>query len=147
MKNAALLSLLVIIISLPITSFASSFVGELLEFSTKMSTEATTEGTELSIDGSKESSDSSSDKSKKTPADSDARVVHYVARNYKAIEKDISKGNGEALDALAELMKIPVQDREQFMAALQANFNLIYPTEKEDADAVVNNIRMICRKS
>lgn len=124
---------------------AKSLSDALLDMSIEMSSRMTSHGTEQSSQGTSDSSESTEAGSSSAP-DSETRVVRYVSRNQEAIARDISKGNGEALDALAELMNIPIKQRELFASTLQANFNMIYPTGKEDAATIVKNIRSVYRQ-
>ncbi|NOY70143.1 MAG: DUF3015 domain-containing protein [Deltaproteobacteria bacterium] len=67
----------------------------------------------------------------------------FVAGNMDNLAIDIAQGQGESLDALAEIANIPVQKRPAFFAALQNNFDTIYPTTEITNDTVVKSIANI----
>jgi len=54
------------------------------------------------------------------------------------LAKEIAVGHGESLDTLAELLK--VEDKATFSAALQANYNSIYTSQKVQMSDVLDNI-------
>lgn len=53
------------------------------------------------------------------------QVKDYVAANQVALTKEIAKGNGEALNGLADLMGI--QDQAAFKNKLKANYGEMFP--------------------
>ena len=67
----------------------------------------------------------------------------FVADNMDNLAIDIAQGQGESLDALAEIANIPAQKRPAFFAALQNNFDTIYPTAEITNETVVNSIAKI----
>ncbi|PAF45007.1 DUF3015 family protein [Helicobacter sp. 11S02596-1] len=68
----------------------------------------------------------------------DERVQEFVAANMDNLSKDISRGAGESLDTLVELLA--VADKEDFKARLQANYNAIYQDENAQMSDVLDNI-------
>lgn len=60
------------------------------------------------------------------------QIKVFVADNMDNLATDIAAGQGESLDALAEIAQIPAEKQATTFAALQANFDTIYP------DATVN---------
>lgn len=64
----------------------------------------------------------------------------FVRLNMDNLAKDISKGSGESLDTLAELLKIAPEQKARFVANLQANFSRIYSSEKVEFADVVDGI-------
>ncbi len=68
------------------------------------------------------------------------RVNEFVASNMDSLAKDIAAGRGETLDAFAELMKVPAQDRAAFAQKLQANFAKIFTSENVVLADVVDNV-------
>lgn len=70
------------------------------------------------------------------------RLMEFASRNMDNLAKDISKGEGESLNTLAELMEIPAQDHSQFFAALQSNFGSIFVTGEESAATILDRIAL-----
>ena len=66
------------------------------------------------------------------------RAAEFVASNMDILAKEISVGQGESLDTLAELLK--VEDKAIFSASLQANYNKIYISESVEMADVLDNI-------
>jgi hypothetical protein len=71
------------------------------------------------------------------------QVKEYVADNMDILAKDIAMGNGESLEALADLMNVEEGSRAQLYATLQSNFNNIFTSEAVTAEDVVNNIAIV----
>ena len=67
----------------------------------------------------------------------------FVADNMDVLAVDIAQGNGESLDALAEIAAIPEAKRPVFYSTLQNKFNQIYPTPEVTHDTVVSEITKI----
>ncbi len=67
----------------------------------------------------------------------------FVADNMDALAVDIAQGNGESLDALAEIAAIPEEKRPIFYSTLQQNFDRIYISADVTNDNVVNEISQI----
>lgn len=55
------------------------------------------------------------------------QVKIFVADNMDNLATDIAAGQGESLDALAEIAGIPADKKATAFTALQANFDSIYP--------------------
>ena len=66
------------------------------------------------------------------------RAEEFVASNMDILAKEISVGHGESLDTLAELLN--VEDKAQFSASLQSNYNSIYTSQKVEMNDVLDNI-------
>ncbi len=64
---------------------------------------------------------------KKTKLVMNERAAEFVAANMDTLAKEIAMGQGESVDALAELLG--VEDKEAFATALQANYNKIYASK------------------
>jgi len=78
---------------------------------------------------------------KKTKFVMNERAEEFVASNMDILAKEISVGHGESLDTLAELLE--VEDKATFSAALQANYNSIYTSQKVEMSEVLDNIATI----
>jgi hypothetical protein len=70
----------------------------------------------------------------------DDRLNQFVLANMDNLAKDIAMGKGETLDAFAELLRVPTENRAEFDAKLQANFAKIFPSEKVELAGVVDNV-------
>jgi len=77
---------------------------------------------------------------KPTKIASNDKLNKFVADNMDQLAMDISQGNGEALNSLADLLKIPQNKRAAFYAKLKANFSKIYASNKVEAADVIDNI-------
>lgn len=69
------------------------------------------------------------------------RAAEFVAANMDQLSREIAIGQGESVSTLAELLN--VQDKAEFAAALQANYNAIYTSEKADMSTVLDNVSTI----
>ncbi len=69
----------------------------------------------------------------------------YVADNMDALAVDIAQGEGESLDALAEIINLPETQRMDFNAQLQQNFEQIYSTSHVTHETVVSEISEIAQ--
>ena len=69
-----------------------------------------------------------------------ARLTEFVSANLDSLAKEIATGKGESLETLAELMAIPIHDRAQAYAALQADFSNIFPSKQVEAAEVIDRI-------
>ena len=78
---------------------------------------------------------------KKTKFVMNERAEEFVASNMDILAKEIAVGQGESLDTLAELLE--VEDKATFSAALQANYNSIYTSQKVEMSEVLDNIATI----
>jgi len=77
---------------------------------------------------------------KPTKMASNDKLNKFVADNMDQLAMDISAGNGEALNSLAEILKVPQNKRADFYAKLKANFSKIYASNKVEAADVIDNI-------
>jgi len=66
------------------------------------------------------------------------RAQEFVASNMDALAKDMSKGQGESLSTLAELLK--VENKSAFYAALQSNYNSIYANSQVEMSDVLGSV-------
>jgi len=71
----------------------------------------------------------------------------FVADNMDNLAVDIASGQGESLDALADLAEVPPDKRQGLYREFQASFDQIYPsaqiTHKEVVTQLVNIIERI----
>lgn len=64
----------------------------------------------------------------------------YMDSNFDKVAADISKGDGEALSALSELIGVDAKDKALFNALLKDNFTLVFPSDKTTANQAIENI-------
>ncbi|MDY6905718.1 MAG: DUF3015 family protein [Thermodesulfobacteriota bacterium] len=67
----------------------------------------------------------------------------FVADNMDALAVDIARGEGESLDALAEIAEVSQAQRPVLYTAMQDNFDKIYPNAQVTNEDVVNEITRI----
>ncbi|MDM8551891.1 DUF3015 family protein, partial [Desulfobacterales bacterium HSG2] len=70
----------------------------------------------------------------------------FVAENMDNLASDIASGKGESLDTLAELIELPAEKRPAFFAALQGDFDKIYPSAQVTHTEVIEKIASIIRE-
>lgn len=75
---------------------------------------------------------------KKTQFVLNERAQDFVASNMDQLAKEISVGQGESINTLAELLDI--SDKATFSASLQANYNKIYTSQNSKMADVLDNI-------
>ena len=74
---------------------------------------------------------------------SNKRMIEYVSDNMDHLAFDMAKGEGDTLDALADLMEVDVDARQDVFAKMQSGFDRIFPTDDVTANEVVRNITAI----
>jgi hypothetical protein len=75
---------------------------------------------------------------KKTQFVMNKQTEEFVASNMDQLAKEIARGEGEALDTLAELLE--VSDKAAFFVSLQENYNKIYTSQDVKMADVLDNI-------
>ena len=71
---------------------------------------------------------------------SNERTNEFVVANMDNLAKDIARGHGETLDAFADLMQVPVEQRPEFYQKLQASFSKIFTSENVVLANVVDSV-------
>jgi len=61
----------------------------------------------------------------------------YISANMTRLAEDVSRGQGEILAGLAEMMGIADADKSAFYSLTQRNFGRIFPSEAATADQVM----------
>ncbi len=74
---------------------------------------------------------------------SNSRVQQYVADNMDKLILDVAAGQGESLDALADLIELPASARPAMYSSLQSNFDAIFPSSDVTSDEVVTRLEKI----
>jgi len=63
----------------------------------------------------------------------------FVLSNMDNLARDIARGEGENLDAFAELLQVPVEKRAEFAARLQGNFEKVFSSDQVVLAEVIDN--------
>ena len=71
---------------------------------------------------------------------SNTRIQQYVADNMDQLATDIAVGQGESLNALADLMNVPSKDRSVLYTNLQSHFEQIFSSSHVTSTEVVGNL-------
>lgn len=71
---------------------------------------------------------------------SNNETKRFVAHNMDALALEIAQGKGETLDAFAELLQVPTENRAEFAALLQENFDQVFTSEKVVMADVLDNV-------
>ena len=74
---------------------------------------------------------------------SNKRVIEYVSDNMDHLAFDTAKGEGDSLDALADLMGVQVDARRDLFGKMQSSFDRIFPADDVTANEVVRHITTI----
>jgi hypothetical protein len=73
----------------------------------------------------------------------DDKLLAFTVDNMDSLARDISAGQGETLQTVAELMEIPAADQQAVFTKLQSNFDTIFVTGEESASIVLTRIAKI----
>lgn len=75
--------------------------------------------------------------------DSAAKMSMFTGDNMESLALDMSRGEGESLQTLAELMGVAEADRAAFYAATKSNFDRIYTSSDVTAGDVIVNLQAV----
>jgi len=91
---------------------------------TSAPTESTTNTTDKTTNSTMDATSSS------TPGESDsaAQAAKFTQNNFVQVKTDMANGGGEHLTALASLLQVPADKREQFFALSQEKYTVLYAT-------------------
>jgi len=78
---------------------------------------------------------------KKTKLVMNETTQRFVASNMDQLSKEIAMGHGEAVETLAELLK--VENKASFISSLQKNYNSIYTSSNVKMANVLDNVSAI----
>ena len=67
----------------------------------------------------------------------------FITANREALEKDISRGSGESVATLSEIMGCG--DAQAFGTKLQSNYSRIFPDQNVSTDSVVSTIQSMVK--
>ena len=74
---------------------------------------------------------------------SNEKLNRFVADNMDNLAKDAAMGQGEYVDALAEIMDVPGSERVEFSQMLQENFSNIFTDGSVSHVEVIENISLL----
>jgi len=75
------------------------------------------------------------------------KTAMFIGNNMNKLARDMSVGNGEALDSLASLMNVSEQDRAEINSTLQAQFSSVFSSEEIQSEEVAANLRQVLSSS
>ena len=70
----------------------------------------------------------------------DAQLNMYAGSNLDALARDMAAGQGESLDALAQLMKIDASDRAAFFQLTKTHFGELFPSSQATAGDMLSSL-------
>ena len=73
------------------------------------------------------------------------QINEFMLANMDNLAKDIAQGRGPTLDAFAELMGVPADQRAEFAGRLQASFSKIYTSSDVAMANVMDNIATVSK--
>jgi hypothetical protein len=71
------------------------------------------------------------------------KLSMFTGSNMDNLARDMSQGQGEALDTLAELMGVEANDKATFAAATHKNFDKIFASDDVTAEQVLANLKQV----
>ena len=69
-----------------------------------------------------------------------AEVHDYASNNFDRLAADIARGRGEHLDAFTQVLQVGAEDRGEFTALTQKNFDLLFPRDDATVDEFLTNL-------
>ncbi|HUL12803.1 MAG TPA: DUF3015 family protein [Methylococcaceae bacterium] len=69
----------------------------------------------------------------------------YISANMTKLAEDMSRGQGETLAGLSEVMGIAQADKPAFYALTKKHFDLIYPNELVTSDQVMDSLVVVLK--
>lgn len=67
-------------------------------------------------------------------------------KNSETLARDMSVGEGESLNVLAELLNIKAEDKARFFAVSKQNFSEIYSDKNQDTLQVLTSLQTVMAK-
>ncbi len=80
---------------------------------------------------------------KPTQFASNERANEFMVANMDNLARDIAQGHGETLDAFAELIEVPAEQRPEFYQQLQSGFDRIFTSSNVQMASVMDNIATV----
>lgn len=67
----------------------------------------------------------------------------FIDGNKERLARDVSRGQGEALESFARLMDMNDTDKAHFFRAAKRNFDRIFPTSQASTDDILNGFKQV----
>lgn len=77
------------------------------------------------------------------PVSSTWKTAAFIDGNKAKLARDMSRGNGETLDALAKVMGVADADKAHFYTTTKQNFDRIFPSDQADTQAVLDGLKQV----
>ena len=74
------------------------------------------------------------------------RTAVFIDSNMNKLARDMSRGEGEAIDSLAEVMEVQKEDQESFKLVLKENFDKIFSEDSVTSEQVLASINSTIKK-
>ncbi len=71
---------------------------------------------------------------------SSAKLRYYASQNLDHLAADFARGRGEHLDAIAHLIEIRAEDRDNFQALAQNHFESLFPHDDVTASEMLEQL-------
>lgn len=71
------------------------------------------------------------------------KTAMFIDGNKERLARDMSRGNGESLDSLAQLIGVKEEDKSHFFSVAKTNFERIYAADMVSAQDIMQNLRTV----
>ncbi len=71
------------------------------------------------------------------------RLTMFTGSNLEHLAKDMSVGHGESLNTLADLMKVPADQKAHFFALTQSHFGEIFAPQNQTAGEILGSLQRV----
>ncbi len=71
------------------------------------------------------------------------KTAAFIDGNKAKLARDMSRGKGETLDALAKVMGVADADKAHFYTTTKQNFDRIFPSDQADTQAVLDGLKQV----
>lgn len=75
------------------------------------------------------------------------RTAMFIDKNMNRLARDMSVGNGEALDSLAALLSVKEADKEVFASTLREKFGVVFSSSEVSSEEVASNLKGVLSSS
>lgn len=74
------------------------------------------------------------------------KLSMFTGSNMDSLARDMSSGQGEAMETMAELMGVEAQDKARFFQVSQSNFDQVFTSDSVTAGEVIANLKGVMAK-
>jgi Protein of unknown function (DUF3015) len=71
------------------------------------------------------------------------KTAMFIDGNKERLARDMSRGSGESLDSLAQLLGVSESHKGHFFRVAKANFERIYAADRVSAQDIMNGLRAV----